>query len=468
MTHAQKRKQKHQKEQTSSIDRATAQREGVMRLRRLLVPMVALAMVAAACGGNDDDGDVGAAGGNAEATGTVSVFNAMEPQEARALQEVVDQTVTSKVKYKPTIEASSDFETQAKIRIQGGNPPDILLYPQPGAVLEQAKAGKAIALEDLGFTAQELERMFGKYLMDLTLHNGKHYGLPTNVNLKSMVWYPKKAFDAKGYTVPKTFAEMMTLSERIKADGSAPWCVGFESGSSTGWPATDWMEDIMLRTAGPDTYDKWVAHQIPFNDPAVKKAGEEFGRVMFTPGYVLGGAANTTAIKFGDSPTPMFDNPPKCWLHRQATFINSFFPKTAQAGVDYDWFPFPTMDRPGEAALFGGEMATVMKDTPAVRDFVKRFAGQEVQCAQGKNAALSRVSPNLEVQPSCYANEQLSRAATVLTASLKAGNGRFDASDLMPSAVGSGSFWTGMVKYIQGGPSSLDGVLTDIERSWPR
>jgi alpha-glucoside transport system substrate-binding protein len=436
-----------------------------MRMR-LLMPVVACALLAAAC--SSSSSDTGSGGSGADATGTVTVFNAMEPQEATSLQKVVDDTINAKVKYKAKIEQSADFETQAKIRVDGGNPPEILLYPQSGAVLEQAKKGKAVALEDLGFTAQELEGLFGKYLTDLTLYNGKHYGLPTNVNLKSMVWYPKAAFDAKGYQVPKTFDEMLALSDKIKADGSTPWCVGFESGSSTGWPATDWMEDIMLRTAGPATYDKWVAHQIPFNDPAVKKAADLFGKVMFTPGYVLGGAANTTAIKFGDSPTPMFDKPPKCWLHRQASFINSFFPDTAKAGVDYDWFPFPSIDQKGDTALFGGEMATVMKDTPAVRDFLKRFAGQEVQCAQGKETSLSRVSPNINVQPSCYGNEQLARAATVLTSALKSGNGRFDASDLMPTAVGSGTFWTGMVKYVQSGPDSVNGVLDDIESSWPK
>jgi alpha-glucoside transport system substrate-binding protein len=434
-------------------------------MRLLVMPMVALALLAPACSSGSDNGS---GSGNGTSGQTVTVFNAMEPEEAKALQKVVDETINAKVDYKGRIEQSADFETQAKIRVDGNNPPDILLYPQPGAVLEQAKKGKAKALEDLGFTSKELEDMFGKYLMDLTLYNGKHYGLPTNVNLKSMVWYPKAAFDAKGYKVPKTYDDLLALSDQIKAAGSSPWCVGFESGSSTGWPATDWMEDIMLRTAGPDTYDKWVSHQIPFNDPSVKKAADLFGKVMFTDGYVLGGAANTTAIKFGDSPTPMFDNPPKCWLHRQATFINSFFPKTAKPGVDYDWFPFPTIDQKGDAALMGGEMATVMVDTPAVRDFVKRFAGAEVQCAQGKEVALSRVSPNLAVQPNCYSNEQLSRAAVVLTAALKSGNGRFDASDLMPTAVGSGSFWTGMVKYVQDGPSSRDAVLADIEASWPK
>lgn len=433
-----------------------------MRVRLLVVP-VALALIVTACGTKEKKKTGGETG--AQATGTVTVFNAMEPQEAQALQKVVDNLINSKVKYKANIEQSADFEQQAKIRIQGGNPPEILMYPQPGAVIEQAKAGKAIALEDLGFTKDELEKTFGPYLVSLGEYNGKHYGLPTNVNLKSMVWYPKKAFDAKGYKVPTTWDEMLALSDKIKADGSTPWCVGFGSGGATGWPATDWIEDIMLRTAGPDTYDKWVKHEIPFNDPSVKTAMEDFGKIMFTPGYVLGGAKATANIQFGDAPGPMFKNPPKCWLHRQASFINAFFPKTAKAGVDYDWFTFPPITQQG--TLIAGELSTVFKNTPAVRDFLKRFISKDVQCAQGKETAMSRISPNLEVTADCYANPQLAKAAQVVNEGLKAGNARFDASDQMPSAVGSGSFWTGMIQYVTKGPSSLDKVLSDIEKSWP-
>jgi len=266
--------------------------------------------------------------------------------------------------------------------------------------------------------------------------------------------------------VPKTFDELIALSDKIKADGSTPWCMGFQSEGSTGWPATDWMEDIMLRTAGPETYDKWVKHEIPFNDPAVKSAAETFGKILFAPGYVLGGAANTVDIAFGDAPAPMFDNPPKCWLHRQASFINSFFPKDAKAGVDYDWFPFPPIDQ--EGVLYGGELTVAGQNRPEVVDFLKKFIAKDVQCKMGGVTASSRVSPNVEVGPDCYANKILADASEVLTTALKEGTGRFDASDLMPAQVGSGSFWTGMVKYIKGGPSSLDGVLNDIEASWPK
>jgi alpha-glucoside transport system substrate-binding protein len=442
-----------------------------MRLRVLVIPVVVM-MLLAGCGGDDDDEGApsGQTGGQtgAQPTGTLTVFNAMEPEEVTALQRVVDDLINSKVQYKATIEGSSQFEEQAKIRIEGGNPPEIAMYPQPGTVVEWAKQGKAVALEDMGFDVAELERTFGRYFMSLGAYNGKHYGLPTNINLKSMVWYPKRAFDAKGYRVPSTFQELIALSDQIVRDGSNPWCVGFEGGTATGWPATDWMEDIMLRTAGPAVYDRWVTHQIPFNDPAVVRAGELFGNILFPPNYVLGGASNTTSINFGDAVDPMFADPPRCWLHRQANFIVSFFPETARAGVDYDWFPFPRIDQPGTSALFAGELSVVFRDTPAVRDFLRRFSGTEVQCAQGKSTATSRISPNVNVAGDCYANKQLADASRVLTDSLKAETGRFDASDLMPSAVGSGSFWTGMVRYVQGGRGALQGVLGDIERSWPQ
>jgi alpha-glucoside transport system substrate-binding protein len=432
-----------------------------MRRLKLVVFVAVFAMIAAACSSSNNE--EGGGNGNAANTGKVTVLNAMD-----ALQGVIDDLINSKTDYNAELEANSDFETQIKIRIQGGNPPDIAMYPQPGSVIEQAKAGNLISLEDLGMDINKLNDTFGEYFMSLGEYNGKHYGLPTNINLKSMIWYPKAAFDKAGYQVPKTWDELMALSDQMKADGSAPWCVGFESGGATGWPATDWMEDIMLRTAGPDVYDQWVNHEIPFNDPAVKHAAQLFGDVMFTPGYVLGGADKTPSINFGDAVGPMFKNPPGCWMNRQANFIVAFFPKNAQAGTDYDWFPFPTIDDPNQqAALFAGELSVVFRNAPEVKDFLDRFASTEVQCAQGGITATSRISPNVNVGPDCYANDVLAGASKVLTSALKSGNARFDASDMMPSAVGSGSFWTGMVKYMQGGPSSLDGVLNDIEKSWP-
>jgi alpha-glucoside transport system substrate-binding protein len=262
---------------------------------------------------------------------------------------------------------------------------------------------------------------------------------------------------------------MLALSDQIVADGGTPWCVGFESGSATGWPATDWMEDIMLRTAGVDTYDQWVTHEIPFTDPAVVTAAEDFGQIMFTDGYVLGGAADTPSISFGSAPLPMFEEPPGCWLHRQATFIIGAapFPEDAKAGVDYDWFPLPPIDQ--EGTLYAGEFAVVgtAGNRPEVVDFLQQFADVPIQCAQGADPGSSRISANINVGPDCYANQILADSAAVLTDAIANDTGRFDASDLMPGEVGAGSFWTGMVQYMQDGPDSLQGILQEIDSSWP-
>jgi alpha-glucoside transport system substrate-binding protein len=442
----------------------------VRRYRRFVL-LAVFVVIAAACSNDDEPagGGSGATGttGGGENTGTVNVLSAMEQAEAAAVQSAVDENIVN-ADYAVEIEGSADFEEQFPIRAEGGTL-DIALVPQPGTVKSQSEAGTIVSLEDLGLDVDELKATFGDYLMNLVEFNGEHWGIPTNVNLKSMVWYPKDDFDKAGYTVPTTWDEMLALSDKIVDDGSTPWCVGFESGGATGWPATDWMEDIMLRTAGVDTYDQWVNHEIPFNDPAVVHAGEVFGDLMFHDGYVLGGAADTPSISFGAAPLPMFDNPPGCWLHRQASFIIGAapFPANAESGVDYDWFPLPPIDQ--EGTLYAGEYAVIGTNgnRPEVRDFLEQFAGEAIQCAQGGDPASSRISANINVGPDCYANDILSDSSAVLVDAIANDTGRFDASDLMPGEVGAGSFWTGMVQYMQDGPDSLQGVLDDIEAGWP-
>jgi alpha-glucoside transport system substrate-binding protein len=394
-------------------------------------------------------------------------MSAGEPEETDAYQEIFDELINSEVDYEVTVESVGDFEAQLPIRSEGGTL-QVAAVPQPGTVLQMAEKGEIQSLEDMGVDVGAMEELVGEAFMALGEFEGEHYGLPTNVNLKSMVWYPKDDFDAKNYEVPETWDDLIALSNQIKADGTPPWCVGFESEGATGWPATDWMEDIMLRTAGAETYDKWVKHEIPFNDPAVKTAAERFGEILFTDGYVLGGAAATADIPFADAPGPLFKDPPGCYLHRQASFIAAQPAFEGQeAGVDYDWFPLPPIDQ--EGTLYAGELTVVgtAADPEVAGDFLERFIAEDVQCEMGGVQASSRISPNVNVGPDCYTDDLLAGASEVLTAALEDGSGRFDASDLMPAEVGSDAFWAGMIAYVRGGPDTLDKVLSDIEAAWP-
>ena len=235
-------------------------------------------------GGGETGGPVttGAVEGDEEDTGSVNVLSALEPEEAVVLNNIIDELIEPNVDYTVEVEASADFEEQLQIRAEGGTL-DIILLPQPGAVAAQAATGNAVSFQDMGFDLAQIEETFGEYLTGLGAYEGENYGIPTNVNLKSMVWYPKDDFDAAGYEVPETWDDLIALSDQIVADGGTPWCVGFEGGGATGWPATDWMEDLMLATAGQDTYTEWITHGIPFTDPAVVNAGM-FGEVMSAMG----------------------------------------------------------------------------------------------------------------------------------------------------------------------------------------
>jgi alpha-glucoside transport system substrate-binding protein len=447
---------------------SSKEEERDMRLRRLLAPLMVLALIAGACG--DDDDDNGAtpttAPGGAADTGRVNLLTALDEAEAVEIRAIFDDLIHSEVDYQVEVEAAGNFEEQFQIRAQGGTL-DIAAVPQPGAIPDLVERGEIVALEDLGFDIDELNDQFGEGFVSLGEYNGKHYGLPTNINLKSMVWYPKAAFDDAGYEIPETWDEMIALSDQIVADGGTPWCIGLGSdGGSDGWPATDWIEDIMLATAGVDTYDQWWQGELAFTSDEVRRAFELFGEIVFTDGYVLGGGSNIADVAFGDAPLPMFQDPPGCFLHRQASFINAFFPEGAEAGVDYDWFPFPSIDQDG--TLYAGELTVVGRNgnRPEVVDFLRRFMGQEVQCEMGGVPGSSRISPNVDVGSDCYANEILADAADILTTALEEDTGRFDASDLMPASVGSGSFWTGMVEYARGGPGNLDSVLESIQAGW--
>jgi len=342
-------------------------------------------------------------------------------------------------------------------RLAVGNPPDLAAMPNPGQMKEFANQGALVALDGI-VDLSELSKAF----IDLAKVDDRVYGLFISADLKSLVWYSPKAFAAKGYEVPTSWPAMIELCNKIVADGGTPWALGMESGAASGWVGTDWVEDIMLRTAGPDLYDKWVNHEIPWTHPAVKKAFEYFGQIVNAPGYVYGGATGALMIFFGDSPNALFTDPPAAYMHRQATFIQSFI-LTANpglvAGEDYDVFPFPPISPIfGNPLLGAGDLISAFNDTAETRALLNYLASAEAQGIWCK--ALGKLAVNKTVDPSIYPDPITVKAAEMLA---NAEVFRFDGSDLMPAAVGAGTFWSGVLDFVSGIP--LDTVLASIEAS---
>ncbi len=342
-------------------------------------------------------------------------------------------------------------------RLAVGNPPDLAAMPNPGQMKEFANQGALVALDGI-VDFSELSTAF----IDLAKVDDRVYGLFISADLKSLVWYSPKAFAAKGYEVPTSWPAMIELCDKIVADGGTPWALGMESGAASGWVGTDWVEDIMLRTAGPDLYDKWVSHEISWTHPAVKKAWEYFGQIVQQPNYIYGGAPGALLIFFGDSPNALFTDPPAAYMHRQATFIQSFI-LTANpglvAGEDYDVFPFPPISPIfGNPLLGAGDLISAFNDTAETRALLNYLASAEAQGIWCK--ALGKLAVNKTVDPSIYPDPITVKAAEMLA---NAEVFRFDGSDLMPAAVGAGTFWSGVLDFVSGIP--LDTVLASIEAS---
>ena len=365
-------------------------------------------------------------------------------------------------------QGGKEFEATISIRVDGGNPPDIADFPQPGLLLTQVKKGKVVDLSKVIDQAW-MKQNFKQSWLDMAMMEAPTgqimSGVWARVNGKSLVWYPKKAFDAAGYKIPQTWDEMMALSDQIVSDGDTPWCIGIESGAATGWPMTDWIEDVMLRTTSLENYDKWVKGELKFDSPEVRNAIDIVTKIWFNDKYVYGGRKAIVTSNFGsDAPQPMFNTPPKCWMHRQGSFITSFFPEGLKPGVDYDFFYLPPIDpQYGKPVLVAGDIYAMFNDRPEVRAVIQWFSS--AQSLKSWIGAGGAISPANDAQIDWYGQNIIDKGVAELIANGTAV--RFDGSDQMPGAVGSGSFWKSMTSYVSGS-IDLDTALKEIDASWPK
>jgi alpha-glucoside transport system substrate-binding protein len=449
-----------------------------------LACVLGAALVLSACGGSDNgSSDVKKAGGKApgaakpeckgltqwgDLTGkTVKVYTSIVAPEDKAHKDSYKLFTTctgAQVAY----EGSKEFEAQLVVRVKSGNPPDIAYVPQPGLLNTLVKQTGKVK-EAPSTVSANVDKWFGKDWRGYGTVDGKLYAAPLGANVKSFVWYSPKMFKDKGYTVPTTWDEMISLSDKIAATGIKPWCAGIGSGDATGWPATDWLEDVMLRDNGPAAYDKWVKHETPFNDPTVEKALDRVGGILKNSKYVNGGLGDVKSIAtttFQDGGLPILKG--KCAFHRQAGFYAANWPAGTKVAEDGDVFAFylpPTNADNGKPVLGGGEFVAAFSDRPEVQAFQTYLSSDTWANEKGKaTPAGGWVSANKGLDVANLASPIDKLSGQILQDPQAVF--RFDGSDQMPGAVGAGTFWKEMTAWITG--ESTKGALDKIEKSWPK
>lgn len=462
---------------------------GALLLKRrggaVIAATLGLSLTLAACGGDDDDGgDAGATAGGGEGTSevdcaeyesfgdlngtTVTVYTSIVAPEDQAYinsYAPFEECTGVDVQY----EGSKEFEAQLPVRIQAGNPPDLAFIPQPGllATLVQNNPG---AIKEVPEQAEaNVDANYDPAWKEYGSVDGTFYAAPNSSNVKSFVWYSPAAFEEAGYEVPTTWDALKELTATIaeEQEGTKPWCAGISSGEATGWPLTDWMEDVMLRVQGPDVYDQWYKHEIPFNDPKVAEVLDEVGTILKDDAFVNGGYGDVNSIAsttFQDGGLTILDG--SCWMHRQASFYAANLEEAgATIAEDGEVFAFylPGPSEDERPVLGAGEFTAAFDDRPEVQAFqayITSPAWSNLRAKEGFgfiSANKGLEAENVESPISKQSVEILQDENAVF---------RFDASDLMPAAVGSGTFWRGMTDWITG--KDTEATLDFIEQSWPQ
>ena len=335
--------------------------------------------------------------------------------------------------------------------IAGGNLPDVAGLPGPGLMQQWYADGVLLPLDFVDFAAYEAATPPGFAALGKA-PDGKLAGIFTKGAVKGLIWYNTGVWQGEP---PASWDELKTAAAaQLTGGDEKTWCIGVESGGDSGWPGTDWIEDIVLRQSGTAVYDGWVAGTTPWTDPAIKSAFEEFGTAVEN---AYGGAQYVNATAFGKAANPMFTDPPGCLLHHQASFITTFFESEAGATADqFDFFPFPDIDPANSGVTGGGDLFGMFNDTPQAQSMIQYLLTPEAQQIWVELGGF--ISANKNVPASAYPDEVSGRSAEILA---NAKTFRFDAGDLMPSAL-SAAFFDAVVAYIDD-PSQLDSILADLE-----
>ena len=444
------------------------------RTKKTLAPLAALSILTLALSACGSGGSGEAGGGDADCStyesygdheGTeVNVYSTIVDVEAERLENTwadFAECTGIEVAY----EGSKEFETQIGVRAQAGNPPDLAIFPQPGLLASQAGNLKPAPQEVSDLVDEGWSEDWKKY----GTVDGTFYAAPMLANIKGYVWYVPATFEEKGWEVPTTWDEMTALTETIASEEEEmkAWCAGFESGEATGWPGTDWVEDAVLRDHGPEVYDQWVTHEIPFNDPKVKEVAEMVEEIWFTEGNVLNGRASIASTGFGAAGLPILDG--QCGMHRQANFYAAQFTAadpevTFGPDGDVDAFYLPTIsDDFGQVTLSGGTWVVAFNDDPDTLAAIEYMARAEFANARIETNTGGFISPNRAHDTELYSSPLDKTLAEIL---VEADPVRFDGSDVMPGEVGAGSFWREGTNWVLG-TNDLDTFLDNVEASWP-
>jgi alpha-glucoside transport system substrate-binding protein len=417
--------------------------------RSLILSLVAI-FTAVACGTSSST--------NAGSVKVMATWTGAEQASFMAVMKPFTDQTGITIQY----EASRDQDALLTTRVAAGNPPDLAAAPSPTLLTNFAKTGKVISLNNVvDMTALQAQYSPSWISLGEPLNDGKLYEIYSWVSLKGLIWYDPKNFQAKGYNIPNSWQSLLDLQSTIKNSGTTPWCVALENGAASGWPGSDWVKEIVLSQSGPTVYDNWWQGKQRWTSPEIKNAWQTWGQILGgNDSNVYGGAKNMVATNFADGGTPMFQSPPKCYMHNQASFITSFFQSanaSLQPVTDFNFFPLPDINPTYAGAhVVAGDAWSMFHDTPQARQMLKYLQTAAAQAIWVKRGG--KISPNNQVTLDSYPDALSKSTAQILVATKIA---KYDAGDLMPTDM-KNAYWSAVLQFAQD-QSKLNSILANLD-----
>ncbi|MFG2997173.1 ABC transporter substrate-binding protein [Streptomyces sp. NPDC048340] len=427
----------------------------------------ATALVLTACGDGDGDGGQARPSGGEPSTVRVQLPRLTgEKLEVAAVWTGPEQANFAKVLREferrtgatvTFVPAQDPIVTFLGTKIAGGQPPDVALLPQVGALVSAVENKWA---QPVGAEAKaQLDQNYSNGWKALGAVGGTQYGVYYKAANKSLIWYNAKAFEAAGVQPPKTWKELLSAADTLSASGTPAVSVA----GADGWTLTDWFENVYLSQAGPEKYDQLAKHRIKWTDDSVKQALTSLGELFGRKDFLAGGQSGALATEFPKSVTQTFtggDRPAAAMVFEGDFVAVNIGQTEAKVGKDALVFPFPAVGAKAPV-VSGGDVAVALKPSKGAQALLTFLASADAAEIQAREGGF--VSPNKAVSPDAYPNDIQRDIAKALIAS--GDEFRFDLSDQAPAAFG-GTPGTGMWKDLQdflANPSDVAGAQAKLE-----
>jgi alpha-glucoside transport system substrate-binding protein len=428
----------------------------MLERRRLLITLLAglvlaLAVVAAGCGG--DDGGDGGVEGSEDVSGSITLMGIWVDAEQEAIEGVLQSFEEAypnvDVTYQP---AGDELVTRLSTALEGGNPPDLATVAQPGTLADFAEAGDIQSLE---FARDVAVENLGETVVDSGSIDGTLYGIYTKAINKSTVWYNVAAFEEAGVDPPETWDDFLAAAETLNASGTPAYSLG----GADGWTLTDLFENIYIRTAGVEMYDQLSRHEIPWTDQSVKDALTEMAKIYGDTDNLAGGREGSLQTDNPGSISKVLTDQPEAAMVIEGDFVPTAVETTLEPETGYNFFTFPSINDSPPTVIGAGDYVAMFKDSPAAQALVEYLTSAE---AGEQWASRGIDTPVQGIGADAYPDALQGMTAAAIS---EAEVFRYDLSDLQPSAFGA-TVGQGLFKLFQdflANPEDIDGITQEME-----